>query len=192
MTSASVQPSSLEVLSHKRFSPREYTPELVPQDILERIFDSARWSQSSFNEQPWRFLVAARDGSSERSAIEACLFEGNSFAKEAGLLGIAYYKTHFSHDGSFNRAAFFDTGAACQVVALQAFELGYNTRFMGGFHLEAARALAQEGYEPAAMFVIGKATRSAIAEKRERKRKPLHEILRLRAWSSTNGLEKAD
>jgi nitroreductase len=36
---------------------REFTPEPVPAEILEALADVARWTGSSRNEQPWRFLV---------------------------------------------------------------------------------------------------------------------------------------
>jgi nitroreductase len=33
----------------------------VSQDELRSLFEAARWAPSSYNEQPWRYVVATRD-----------------------------------------------------------------------------------------------------------------------------------
>ena len=45
--------------------------------ILRSLFEAARWAASSYNEQPWAYIVAT---SSDREAFErmlSCLVEGN-------------------------------------------------------------------------------------------------------------------
>jgi len=42
---------------HHRWSPRSFAEKPVPSADLEKIFEAARWSASSYNEQPWRYLV---------------------------------------------------------------------------------------------------------------------------------------
>ncbi len=49
---------------------REFTDEPLAQDVLDAIVDAARWSGSSQNEQPWRFIVI-RDGDTLRRLAEA-------------------------------------------------------------------------------------------------------------------------
>jgi nitroreductase len=45
----------------KRWSPRSFqTDKPVEPEKLQRIFEAARWAPSSFNEQPWRFIVGTR------------------------------------------------------------------------------------------------------------------------------------
>lgn len=36
---------------------REFKPDLVPDDVLVDILDTAKWSPSPVNSQPWRFIV---------------------------------------------------------------------------------------------------------------------------------------
>ncbi|OYV24432.1 MAG: hypothetical protein B7W99_02350, partial [Rhodospirillales bacterium 20-58-10] len=44
-----------------RWSPRSFTGEAMPQDVLFTILEAARWAPSSYNSQPWRFLYVTRD-----------------------------------------------------------------------------------------------------------------------------------
>lgn len=40
-----------------RWSPRSFADRDVSPADLRRVFEAARWAASSYNEQPWRFLV---------------------------------------------------------------------------------------------------------------------------------------
>ena len=42
---------------HQRWSPRSFASRDVAPADLAKVFEAARWAASSFNEQPWRFLV---------------------------------------------------------------------------------------------------------------------------------------
>jgi nitroreductase len=159
-----------------RWSPRAYQPRAVEVSLAREVFAAARLAQSSNNEQPWRFRLFA-PGDPERAAAEALLAPGNSFAKEAWYLGVAFAKTHFTKDGSINVAAALDTGAACQLLALRAFELGLNSRFMAGFDFAAAARFAPLGAEPVAMFALGYATPEALANPWPKRRKTVDEFV---------------
>ncbi len=149
-------------LLERRWSPREYTDKEVDSDTLEEVFGAAHWAQSSFNEQPWRFVVATKRDGAVRDRFEGFLVEGNAFAKDAWLLGVAFSKRKFTRNQKPNRVADHDVGAATQVLALKAFDLGLNTRFMAGFDVDKTRELAPEDFEPIAMFAIGHATDAAL------------------------------
>ncbi len=148
-------------LFHDRFSPREYTGDVVPEEELAGILETARWAQSCFNEQPWRFLIASRADGEMRETLESLLADGNAFAKEPWILGVAFAKKTFTLSGKPNQHAGFDLGAACQTLALAAFSRGWSTRFMAGFDFEKAKALCSSDFEPWAMFVIGRAASNA-------------------------------
>jgi nitroreductase len=51
---------------------RDFLPEPVPQEILDRCFDAARLAPSSSNLQPWEFVVI-RDPRVRAAANAACL-----------------------------------------------------------------------------------------------------------------------
>lgn len=47
-------------LLRDRWSPRAFAPRLVPHDHVLRLLEVARWSPSSANSQPWRFVLVPR------------------------------------------------------------------------------------------------------------------------------------
>ena len=51
---------SLLELSRKRHSPRAFDGSALTWDDLAEAFEAARLSSSSYNNQPWRFVVALR------------------------------------------------------------------------------------------------------------------------------------
>jgi len=174
-------------LFHERWSPRSFTDRDVSPALLAKVFEAARWAASSFNEQPWRFLVGRR-GDSAYQKIFASLGEFNQkWARSAPVLILGAAKTKFSHNSAENRHALYDLGAAAAVLTLQAAALGLTTHQMAGFDHEAARkafgipeeyaigsvmALGYQG-EPAA---LGDETLIA-RETAARTRKPLSEIV---------------
>ena len=170
-------------LAESRWSPRGYDGRPIADDTLRVIFEAARSAQSSYNEQPWRFLVAA-PGSPLRAELEACLDAGNAFAAGAWILGLAAAKRTFSKDGRTNRHAAFDTGAACQMLALQAFASGLGTRFMAGFDGARAAALCPADCEPIAFFAIGHPSAEALEKKPARRRKALGELVSGQVWAA--------
>ena len=55
----------LDVIRH-RWSPRAFDiSRPVPLSDLRTVFEAARWAPSSYNEQPWRFIVADRHRDAE-------------------------------------------------------------------------------------------------------------------------------
>ena len=50
-----------------RWSPRAVTAEVITREELMKMLDAARWTMSSMNNQPWRFLYALRNTGSGSS-----------------------------------------------------------------------------------------------------------------------------
>ena len=44
-----------------RWSARSFADRDVSPAVLRKVFEAARWAASSYNEQPWRFLVGSRN-----------------------------------------------------------------------------------------------------------------------------------
>lgn len=126
---------------HERWSPRSFSDRAVSRETLAKVFEAARWAASSFNEQPWRFLVGER-GSETYKHIFASLGEPNrKWAVRAPILMLGVTLTKFSHNGAPNRVAVYDLGAAASYMTLQAAELGVSTHQMAGFDADKAREL---------------------------------------------------
>jgi nitroreductase len=111
------------------------------------------------NEQPWRFVVAARRDDPEGHArIGATLVAANAaWALRAPVLMIVAAKTAFARNGAPNPTAFYDAGQAMAVLTVQATALGLAVHQMGGFDANAARLSLgiPEGYEPIAAAALG-------------------------------------
>ncbi len=41
----------------KRCSVRQFRDGIIPDDVLHRILEAARWAPSPFNTQPWEFII---------------------------------------------------------------------------------------------------------------------------------------
>ena len=53
---------------HGRRSVRRYLQKRVPEDLVERVLEAARWAPSPHGRQPWRFAVITREETKERLA----------------------------------------------------------------------------------------------------------------------------
>jgi nitroreductase len=173
-----VTPDRLHPLLQQRFSTRLYRDQDVDLAVLVRLFEAARWSASSSNEQPWRFVVAIKSANPEGwEQIASTLVPGNAWALQAPVLGISIASPKFARNDKPNRWAQFDTGAAMAMLTVQATAEGLNVHQMGGF--DAAKAIEvlgiPEDHTPMAAFAIGYAQQSAPPDGRTRK--PLDSIL---------------
>ena len=142
----------------KRWSPRAFEPKPVPTEALRSVLEAARWAASSFNEQPWRFLVARRESSEEFERMLGCLMEGNqSWAKNAGVLILTVARETFTRNDRPNRSAFHDVGLAAGNLSLQATDLGLRVHQMAGIEVDKIRKTydVPEGFQPLTGIAIG-------------------------------------
>lgn len=58
----------LDVISSRK-SIRRYTEDPIPDEILDKILEAARWAPSGENEQPWK-LIVVRDSETRRKIGE--------------------------------------------------------------------------------------------------------------------------
>ena len=142
----------------RRWSPVVYSPRTVEPDKLLSVFEAARWAPSSFNEQPWSFLVARKEEPEEFARMLTCLVPGNiTWAQHVPVLLVSVAKRHFEHNHQANRHAFHDTGIATGFLMLQAASMGLATHGMAGFDAEKARQLYEipESHEAVAAIGLG-------------------------------------
>lgn len=139
-----------------RWSPRAFSSQTVSDDTLNRVFEAARWAASSYNEQPWRFLVAKTPADLEK--FNSFLVPANqAWAKDAPVLLVTLGKKTFTHNGSDNRVFGHDVGAASAYMALAATQYGLHAHGMAGFDGELVRATlaVPTDYEVMAMWALG-------------------------------------
>ncbi|HEX8835030.1 MAG TPA: nitroreductase family protein [Abditibacteriaceae bacterium] len=139
-----------------RWSPRAYSPREVEEEKLMSVFEAARWAASSFNEQPWRFIIA-RSAEDRKRFVDFLAPPNQSWAKNAPVLVLVVSKKTFSHNGSPNKTYQFDAGAASAYLALGAQLNGLIAHGMAGFDADQARATTglPTDFDPIAVFALG-------------------------------------
>src|SRR5262249_37142297 len=108
----------------RRWSSRAFSGKPVEREKLARLFEAARWAPSCFNEQPWRYVIAAQDDPVGFERLASTLVDANLWARNAYLLALSVAKLRFDRSGKPNVHAWHDVGAASENMFLQATELG--------------------------------------------------------------------
>lgn len=139
-----------------RWSPLSYADKPVEEEKINSLLEAARWAPSSFNEQPWSYVVG-RKGDEIHEKLASTLMEGNAWAKNAGVLMLSVGKSFFEHKHKANRHFMHDLGAATALMTMQATDMDLVTHQMAGFDADKARELfnIEEDFEPCAMIAIG-------------------------------------
>jgi nitroreductase len=177
----------------KRYSPYVFDPKPVETPKLLSCLEAARWAPSSFNEQPWSFIVATRDDAGEFQRMIDCLTEANQeWAKDAGVVMLTVVCKTFARNGKPNRVAEHDVGLAMGNLCVQATTLGLHVHQMAGVNLAKARQTYNipDTHEPFTAAAIGyagdpkQAANQDLAQRdlSPRPRKPLAEIVFTGNW----------
>ena len=180
-----------ELIANRR-SPRAFSEQPIESAELLSLFEAARWSPSSSNDQPWRFIVATKDDSRIFSALVESLMEGNRrWAERAPVLVLALAQSTYSKTGTAYRHSWYDLGQSVAHLSVQATALGLAVHQMGGFDADKARQLLSipEGFQPVIVFAVGypsqPSTLPADLRKREqapRSRKLLQDFVHTEEW----------
>lgn len=148
----------IEDLLKRRWSPRAFSDETVEPDKLCSLFEAARWAPSSFNEQPWSFIITTKAHAEDYARLLSCLVEKNQqWARLAPVLAVSIAKLNFDHGGKPNRHAFHDVGLAMGSLLVEATALGLVVHQMAGFSSEKVREAygVPAVFEPVAAMAIG-------------------------------------
>lgn len=126
----------------KRWSPYALSDRPVSREDLRSLFEAARWSASSYNEQPWRYIVASKDDPEAFERVLSCLVEGNQpWAKAAPVLAIGCTSLNFALNGKPNAAAQHDLGLASATLTVEATARGLFVHQMIGILPDRVREL---------------------------------------------------
>jgi len=174
-----------------RWSPYSFADRSLSDEDLRALFEAARWAASSYNEQPWSYIVAKKEEPNEFERLLSCLVEANQrWAKSASALALSISRLN-SHNNKPNRAAFHDLGLAAGNLVLEATARGLAVHQMIGILPDKARELYSipDGYEPLTALAIGYAGNPAelpeeirARDGARRPRKPLKEFVFAGQW----------
>jgi nitroreductase len=185
-------------LLRRRWSPRAFADRPVEPEKLCSLLEAARWAPSSYNEQPWFFLMALREDREEFNRMLSCLVEGNvAWAQKVPVLMISVAKLKFEKSGKPNRHAFHDVGQAVADMTTQATSVGLAVHQMAGIVADKAREVYNipRDYEAVAGIAVGypgePETLSGELRERElapRNRRPLESFVFTGGWGVTSPL----
>jgi nitroreductase len=187
----------LELLA-KRWSPYGFADRPVSRTDLQSLFEAARWAPSSYNEQPWSYIVATRDNPTEFARVLSCLVEGNQgWAKSVPVLALGCTSLNFSKNGKPNAAAIHDLGLASANLYVEAAARGLYVHQMIGILPDKAREVFNipAGVQAVTALAIGYAadpkTLPEPIKQRDttpRSRKRLAEFVFSGEWGSSSNL----
>lgn len=187
----------LQVLA-ERWSPYGFEDRAVSGADLRSLFEAARWAASSYNEQPWNYLVATRENTPEFERLLSCLVEANqAWAKAAPVLVLCVASLRFARNNQDNRAAVHDLGLAAGNLSVEATARGLSIHQMIGILPDKAREVYQipEHFEAWTAMAIGyKADPAKLPDALKerdliaRQRKPLNKFVFTGQWGHPSPL----
>ena len=177
-----------------RWSPYAFSERAVSADDLRSLFEAARWAASSYNEQPWRYIVATKESPEQFAKLLSCLVEPNrAWAQAAPVLALGCTGLNFERNGKPNAACEHDLGLASASLSLEAAARGISVHQMIGILPDIARDHCRipEGFRVLTALAIGYAADPTTApekladrDRAERARRPLAEFVFGGAWST--------
>lgn len=143
-------------LIKQRYSPRIFRDKELSEKDMKRLFEAVRWSASSYNWQPWRFIYAHK-GSETYTKIKECLSDFNQkWAPNAPVLVLTAYKEN-NPDGKENFHALHDLGLSLGNMSIQAEYMGIGLHHMAGVDWKKAQKdfNVPDGYHITTAMAIG-------------------------------------
>jgi nitroreductase len=187
----------IEPLLARRWSPYCFSERSVAEGDLRALFEAARWAPSSYNEQPWRWLVARREEDDAFGDLLSCLVEGNqAWARFAPVLALGVAMRNLARTGKPNRACLHDLGLAAGNLCAEATARGLLVHQMIGILPDRARELFAIPPDAEALTGLaigyagdGAGLPAALRERDRapRSRRPLRELVFGRRWSEPAG-----
>ncbi|MEH1921435.1 nitroreductase family protein [Nostoc sp.] len=182
----------------ERWSPYAFQDRPVSQADLRSLFEAARWSASSYNEQPWSYLVATKENPDHFQQLLWCLVEANQiWAQNAPVLALGIASLRFTRNNQENKAAIHDLGLASGNLVVEATARGICVHEMIGILPDKARDLFDipEGFEAWTAMAIGyqgdPITLPDALKERDlspRQRKPLDQFVFSGKWGNPSSL----
>lgn len=144
-------------LLKKRWSPRSFTSQKVENDSLARIFEAARWAPSSFNDQPWRFIVGRKGDQTWEMILDTLVEFNRKWASLAPVLVLNVGKKISTKTNKPNRVFQYDVGQGVAHLTFQVMQEGLFMHQMGGLDTAKAAQIfhVPEDYQVLTAMAIG-------------------------------------
>jgi nitroreductase len=175
----------IQTLLADRWSPYAFLPEPLADADLLACLEAARWAPSSYNEQPWRFIVARRQDGELFTRALSCLVEANrEWAQHASVLLLTVVSTTFARNGKPNGKAQHDQGQASALLSVEAAARGLAAHQMGGIFPDRVREEfdVPADHEVLTAIALGRPAAPNAGGGAARQRRPLAELLHGERW----------
>jgi len=169
----------MEVLQviQQRYSVRQYRPQPVEPEKLERVLEAARLAPSAGNRQEWRFVVVT-DEQVRQQLMEAA--SGQAFVGQAPVVIAACAETDEYAMPCGQLSYPIDVAIALEHIALQATEEGLGTCWIGAFDEAAVKEVL--GIPPAIRVVELMSLGYPADQRKPKQRLALDEIVFHEKW----------
>ena len=163
---------ALELIKTRR-SVRSYQDRSIPEDLLERLLEAARWAPSARNLQPWK-LVVVRDEQRRKALAEAA--HGQRFVEKAPVILAAVAVDPERMMSCEVPAYAVDTAIAVDHLTLAAADEGLGTCWICAFEQDRVRQILNvpDSCKVVALLPVGY---PADAPPSHRSRKPIEELI---------------
>ena len=185
-------------LAATRWSPYVFDDRPVSNADLRSLFEAARWAASSYNEQPWHFMIATKDDKEEYEKLLSCLVDLNqAWASHAPVLALGIVRTNFRHNDAPNAVALHDLGLAAAALTFEATARGISVHQMSGILPDRAKEVycIPDGFVAVTALAIGYAGDPSNAPKQlgdrdrnPRTRRPQDEFVFSGSWEKAAGI----
>lgn len=140
-----------------RWSGRAFSDKELKKETVLQLLEAARWAPSSYNEQPWLFIVGLKGSKNFEIILDSLMSANQEWAKNAGALILTVSNHELERNGKANKYAKYDLGQSVAYLNLEAEKLELNVHQMGGFDAEKASKDfgINEPYEAVSTIAIG-------------------------------------
>ena len=132
-------------------SPVIFSDKLIEEEKINLLFEAARWTPSSMNEQPWRFVYATQDNNDYFIRLFDCLMDGN----KPWTKNVPTAKQYFDYKNRPNSYAKYDVASAVANLTYQANSMDLWVHQMAGFDFSKVinNLNIPEGFEPVIIYL---------------------------------------
>ena len=129
----------MEAIRNRR-SVRRYSPEPIPDDVLDAMCEALRLAPSACNNQPWRFIIVT-DAETRHALAKAA--RNQVFVAEAPVVvvGVGFPAMAYKSMGGYGNSVDVDLAIAIDHLTLAAVEAGLGTCWVGAFVEEEVKRL---------------------------------------------------
>ncbi len=147
-------------LLKKRHSGRSFDPKKrVLRAQVEALIEAARWAPSSYNDQPWRYIICDKvdDPEGYKKIFDALVEANQEWVQNVPLLIAVIADSRLRKNGKPNRHGQHDTGAATMSICLEASDLDLMTHQMAGFDKDKIQTSFNipEQFTPMSIMAVG-------------------------------------